>query len=61
MPVPKQRQGNLRPDFSAEPEEIEFVSSTSTGLSIIAAGIKWEAGDNVIIADAISLRTFARG
>ncbi len=37
--------------LGAEPEEIALVSSTSMGLSMIAAGIKWEAGDNVIIAD----------
>jgi cysteine desulfurase / selenocysteine lyase len=37
--------------LGAEPEEIAFVSSTSIGLSMVAAGIDWEPGDNVIIAD----------
>jgi cysteine desulfurase / selenocysteine lyase len=37
--------------LGAEPDEIAFVSSTSMGLSLIAAGIDWKPGDNVIIAD----------
>jgi selenocysteine lyase/cysteine desulfurase len=37
--------------LGAEPNEIAFVSSTSMGLSMIAAGIDWEPGDNIIIAD----------
>lgn len=32
-------------------QEIAFVSSTSMGLSMVASGLPWQAGDNVIIAD----------
>jgi cysteine desulfurase/selenocysteine lyase len=31
------------------PEEIAFVKSTSHGLSIVAAGLDWQSGDNVLI------------
>lgn len=31
--------------------EIAFVSSTSMGLSIVAAGYSWQGGENIIIAD----------
>jgi len=37
--------------LGAETDEIAFVSSTSMGLSMVAAGITWKPGDNVIIAD----------
>ncbi|MGP8081023.1 MAG: aminotransferase class V-fold PLP-dependent enzyme [Dehalococcoidales bacterium] len=37
--------------LEAEADEIAFVSSTSLGLSLVASGISWEAGDNVVIAD----------
>ncbi len=37
--------------LSAERDEIALVSSTSTGLNIIASGLSWEKGDNIIIAD----------
>ena len=33
------------------PEEIAFVKNTSEGLSLIAAGVDWRAGDNVIAVD----------
>lgn len=35
----------------ASPEEIAFVPSTSAGLSLIASGLDWQVGDNVVIAD----------
>jgi cysteine desulfurase / selenocysteine lyase len=35
----------------ADAEEIAFVSSTSLGLSLVATGVPWENGDNIIIAD----------
>jgi len=37
--------------LKATPDEIAFVPSTSAGLSLIAAGLDWKTGDNVIIAD----------
>ena len=37
--------------LGARPEEIAFVSSTSMGLGIIASGLSWHKGDNVITAD----------
>jgi selenocysteine lyase/cysteine desulfurase len=36
--------------IGATPDEIAFVSSTSAGLSMIAAGLPWRAGDSVVIA-----------
>jgi selenocysteine lyase/cysteine desulfurase len=36
--------------IGAAPDEIAFVSSTSAGLSMIAAGLPWRAGDSVVIA-----------
>ncbi|MBC8447607.1 MAG: aminotransferase class V-fold PLP-dependent enzyme [Chloroflexi bacterium] len=35
----------------ATPEEIAFVGSTSHGLNIVAAGLDWQAGDNVVCAE----------
>ena len=37
--------------MGAQAEEIAFVSSTSMGLSMVASGLSWQEGDNVIIAD----------
>lgn len=37
--------------IGTQAEEIAFVSSTSMGLSIVASGLSWRKGDNVIIAD----------
>jgi selenocysteine lyase/cysteine desulfurase len=33
----------------AEPDEVAFVKSTSHGLSIVAEGLDWKPGDNVLI------------
>jgi selenocysteine lyase/cysteine desulfurase len=33
---------------NAEPSEIAFVPNTSTGLSLVAEGLSWRAGDNVV-------------
>ncbi len=33
----------------AEPEEVAFVKNTSHGLSIVAEGLDWKPGDNVLI------------
>ena len=35
----------------AAPDEIAFAPNTSTGLALIANGIAWERGDNVVSAD----------
>ena len=37
--------------IKAQPQEIAFAANTSTGLSFIANGIDWRAGDNVVTAD----------
>ena len=34
-----------------DPSEIAFVKNTAEGMSILASGLKLEAGDNVVIAD----------
>jgi len=35
--------------INAEPDEIAFVKSTSHGLSIVASGLDWKPGDNVLV------------
>ncbi len=37
--------------LGAQPDEIAFVKNTSEGLSLVAAGLDWRAGDNVIAVD----------
>jgi cysteine desulfurase/selenocysteine lyase len=37
--------------LGASEDEIAFVSSTSMGLSIVASGLPWREGDNVVVAD----------
>ena len=33
------------------PEEVAFVPNTSTGLSLVARGLRWQPGDQVVITD----------
>jgi len=35
----------------AEPEEIAFVKNTSQGISIVAEGLDWKEGDNLLICE----------
>ncbi len=35
--------------INARPDEIAFIRSTSHGLSIVASGLEWKSGDNVLI------------
>lgn len=44
--VARQRAAAL---LHATPEEIAFVGPTSLGLSLVAAGLPWRKGDNVVI------------
>ena len=37
--------------INAESDEVAFVKNTSEGLSIVANGIDWKEGDNVVIPD----------
>ena len=37
--------------INAEPGEVAFVKNTSEGLSIVANGIDWQEGDNVVVPD----------
>ncbi|MBL8207156.1 MAG: aminotransferase class V-fold PLP-dependent enzyme [Blastocatellia bacterium] len=37
--------------INAKPHEIAFAANTSTGLSLVANGLNWRAGDNVVTAD----------
>jgi selenocysteine lyase/cysteine desulfurase len=37
--------------INATPDEIAFAPGTSAGLAMIANGVEWRAGDNVVIAD----------
>jgi cysteine desulfurase / selenocysteine lyase len=36
--------------LEVSPEEVAFVPSTSTGLSLVAAGLDWKPGDSVVVA-----------
>ena len=38
--------------IGAQAEEIAFVRNTSHGLSLVAAGLDWQSGDNVVTTDA---------
>ena len=37
--------------INADPGEVAFVKNTSEGISIVAAGLDWRAGDNVVVPD----------
>ena len=37
--------------FGVDAVDIAFLSSTSEGINIVAYGLDWKAGDNVVIAD----------
>ena len=37
--------------FGVDSSEISFISSTSEGINIVAYGLDWKPGDNVVIAD----------
>jgi selenocysteine lyase/cysteine desulfurase len=37
--------------IDSTPDEIAFVSSTSAGLSLVAAGLPWKPGDSVVITE----------
>lgn len=37
--------------INAEPEEIAFVKNTSHGLSLVAEGLDWQAGDNLLYCE----------
>ena len=37
--------------IGAQPDEIAFIKNTTEGLSLVANGLDWREGDNVIIAD----------
>ncbi len=38
---------------NAQPDEIAFIKNVSEGMNHIAAGIQWQAGDNMVICPAI--------
>ncbi len=44
----RQRLGRL---INAAPADIALLKSTSEGLSVVAHGLEWQAGDNVVIPD----------
>ena len=37
--------------IGAGPQEVAFVKNTSEGLSLVAGGLGWKAGDNVVVAE----------
>lgn len=44
-------RGSFARLIGAHDDEIAFVKNTSEGLSLVAAGLEWRAGDNVIAVD----------
>lgn len=38
--------------INAQPDEMAFVKNTSEGLSLVANGLSWQSGDNVVISSA---------
>jgi selenocysteine lyase/cysteine desulfurase len=47
----KQTRGLAAQLINAGPDEIAFAPNTSAGLAMIANGIDWRAGDNIVTAD----------
>ncbi len=47
----KQTRGLAARLINAAPEEIAFAPNTSAGLAMIANGVDWRAGDNIVTAD----------
>ncbi|NIS08392.1 MAG: aminotransferase class V-fold PLP-dependent enzyme, partial [Candidatus Dadabacteria bacterium] len=44
-------RANVAKLLNSDIEEIAFIKNTSHGLSLLAKGIEWKAGDNIIIFD----------
>ncbi|HTU36170.1 MAG TPA: aminotransferase class V-fold PLP-dependent enzyme [Candidatus Acidoferrum sp.] len=47
--IPDRIRKNLAHLIGAEPDEIAITSGASAGLSIVAAGIEWQPGDEVLV------------
>ena len=45
-------RGQIAQMINAQPEEITFCNNTSEGLSMVANGLSWQSGDNVVTANA---------
>ncbi len=50
-PEQRLRERAARLTGAASPAEIALVKNTSEGLSMVAYGLDWQAGDNVVISD----------
>jgi cysteine desulfurase / selenocysteine lyase len=48
--MPDRIRKNLARLIGAEPDEVAITSGASSGLSIVAAGIDWQPGDEVLVA-----------
>lgn len=48
MAETKNRAANV---LGAEPERVEFVPNTSSGLNVLARGLDWEEGDRIAVPD----------
>lgn len=46
-----QVRGRVAELLSVGPESIAFTKNTTTGLGLVAAGLDWEAGDNIVSVD----------
>ncbi len=46
-----QVRGRVAELFSAGPESIAFTKNTTSGLGLVAAGLDWEPGDNIVGVD----------
>lgn len=44
-------RGSVARLVGATPDEIAFVKNTSEGLSLVAAGLEWREGDNVLVVE----------
>ncbi|MCH8311477.1 MAG: aminotransferase class V-fold PLP-dependent enzyme [Nitrospinae bacterium] len=44
-------RGRFAQLINADEDEVAFVKNTSEGISIVANGLDWKAGDNVVIPD----------
>jgi selenocysteine lyase/cysteine desulfurase len=51
MPVMEETKERAATVLGATPEQVEFVSNTSTALNVLAQGLDWDEGDRIAVPD----------
>ncbi len=52
LPIAARTKANLAKLVGSTPDRIAFTGNTSDGLSLLAAGLQWRAGDRIILNDS---------